>query len=347
MNTTARASKSEAKPDPKNVDARDKGIRELSGGRFNLDLLVHFEALMRERHVSRAAISLGIGQPAVSSALSRLREVFQDPLLVRTARGMIPTARAMELETHVREIMRTVGLMLSPDSPSDLPEDLSGTVNISAAHGTALIFLPPLMAQLRRETPGIHITVAQRDNRRIAEYLETGECDIALDIMNAPPQLLRCVRLYPQHIRCIVSDRHPTIKRRLSLEEFVKYPHVLWDTEPVKYPVMELLVNNALRKRGLNRTAGVRVASATLAPAIVAATDMIATVSDRLAYESARTLPLIVLEPPVKLGQMDFSMYWHERTHLDPVRAYVRRAINDIAKTLRHSQGKSNPPFPA
>jgi DNA-binding transcriptional LysR family regulator len=304
--------------------------------KFNLDLLIHFDTLMRERHVSRAAVALGIGQPAVSSALAKLRDAFQDPLLVRTAQGMVPTNRALELEGQVHEMMETVRKMFAPAHETVDLRDMRANIHISTAHGSALLFMPPLMANLRQHAPGLQISVMPRDHRKLVQLLESGELDIALDIMRTPPQLLRCARLYPQHVRCIVSSNHPVIKDTLSLEEFVAFPHVLWDSEPVKFPVMEQLVNSALRQKGLTRTAGIRVASATMAPAIAAATDMIAIVSDRLAYESAKSLPLIVLKPPLNLAPIDFSMFWHERTQQDPARLYVRKVIRDIATSMRH-----------
>lgn len=306
--------------------------------RLNLELLAHFEILMRERHVSRAASAMGIGQPAMSSALSRLREVFQDPLLIRTPSGMVPTERALQLERRVHQMMEMVDTVFAPTQDIVDPRTIEASISISAPDSIALFFMPTLMSYLRRHAPGLQIIVWPEDNRRLRELLEDGVCDIAINFIKEPPQMLRSAKLYPQRVSCIVSRDHPEIRRNLTLDAYVRYPHVLWGMEPVPFPAIELMVDEALDRRGLSRTAGIRVGNGMLAPAIVAATDMIATVSDRVAHASAALLPLNVMRPPIELDGADISMYWHERTHLDPVRSFLRRKLRDTAKALRQAR---------
>ncbi|MEO9338296.1 LysR family transcriptional regulator [Mesorhizobium sp. SB112] len=302
---------------------------------MSLDLLMQFNVLMRECHVTRAAVALGIGQSAMSSALGKLREAFKDPLLVRTSRGLAPTARALELEQLVHEMLNIADELYSPPANSVEPEDMEATLLITTLSGAIHTFMPPLMAHLRARAPKVQIRVEHVDNRRVGELLENGECDISIDVISTPPQQLRCVSLFPQRIMCIVGRHHPEIQDAISLQQFVKFPHVLWGTPPAPFPVIETLVDGALRREGLGRTAGIRVPSATMAAPIVATTDMIACVCDRAAYEGLESLPIQVLTPPLSLTGVDVRMYWHERSHLDPVRAYVRKTIQAIAKGLR------------
>lgn len=316
----------------------DIGRAPARGGavsRMSLDLLMQFDVLMRECHVTRAAEVLGIGQSAMSSALGKLREAFKDPLLVRTSRGLVPTARALELEQLVQEMLRIANELHSPPANSVKPEDMDATLFITALGGAIHAFIPPLMARLRATAPKIQVRVGNVDNRRVGEMLETGECDISIDVISTPPQQLRCVSLFPQRIMCIVGRDHPEIQGAISLQQFVKFPHVLWGAPPAPSPVIETLVDGALRREGLGRTAGIRVPSATMAAPIVARTDMIACVCDHTAYEGMESLPIQVLTPPMSLTEVDVRMYWHERMHLDPVRAYVRKTIQTIARTLR------------
>ncbi|MDI4234173.1 LysR family transcriptional regulator [Bradyrhizobium sp. Arg237L] len=319
---------------------RSFGVGQLVGrgapvSRMSLDLLMHFEVLMRERHVTRAAVAIGIGQSAMSSALGKLRDAFKDPLLVRTNRGLVPTARALELEQLVREMLRIANELHSSQVNSVEPRDMEATLNLAAFDGAIHAFLPPLMAHLRAAAPKLQIRVEQVDNRRVGEMLESGDCDISLDIISSPPQQLRCVNLLPQRIMCIASQGHPEIKGGLTLEQFVKYPHVLWGSPSVPFPVIESYVESALRREGLGRSPGVRVPSATMAASIVAETDMIACICDHLADEGMEILPIQVLAPPIRLNEVDIRMYWHERTHHDPVRSYVRKSLQSIAKGLR------------
>lgn len=290
---------------------------------------------MRERHVTRAAAAMGIGQPAMSSALARLRQVFHDPLLIRTASGMAPTERALELERRVHEMLDLVHRVLAPTQAINDPSEIEANINISAPDSIALLFMPKLMAYLRSNAPGVQVTVRPEDNRRLRELLETGECDIAINFIRSPPQQLRSSKLYPQRVCCIVSHTHPEIKSSLTLDAFVKYSHVLWGVEPVPFPAIELMVDDALNARGLTRRAGIRIANVMLAPAIVASTDMIATVPDRVAHGSIGSLPVKILRPPLQLENADLSMFWHEKTHLDPVQSFIRRILREIAKTLR------------
>jgi len=303
--------------------------------RLNFQLLDYFQALMHERHVSRAAAAMGIGQPAMSAALARLRELFNDPLLIRTNAGMVPTQRAIEIAQHVNQIFALVDSSLSsPSAEFDLPS-VQAHIHIAASEGIAFLFVPKLMERLRAQAPGIRVTVKPTDNRRLREYLEGGVCDIALSFVTSPAENLRCTKLYPQRLWCMASANHPEIAGSLSLDMFQRYPHAAWGSDPIPFPAIELMVDNALREIGMARTIGARVPNIMLLPSIVAATDMLATVPERIARSWAKTAPMQILRPPLELGAADISMFWHEKTHSDPLRMWLRGIIRKIAEELR------------
>ncbi|MDP3135150.1 MAG: LysR family transcriptional regulator [Burkholderiaceae bacterium] len=299
--------------------------------RLNLELLEQFEVLMRESHVSRAAAAMGIGQPAMSAALARLRKVFGDPLLVATGRGMMPTQRGLELAVQARKMFELVDGMLAPPLSFD-PSSIEAHIKIAASEGIAALFMPPLMSFLRANAPGVRVSVQPSDNRRLKEYLEEGRCDLALSFVRFPPQDLRSSTLYPQRVCSIVSRSHPVIRDVLTLEHFLAYPHVSWGAEPIPHPAIEIMVDEALRALGYERQIGMRVPSLLLTPEIVARTDMIATLPERIARRSVQFLDVHIFEPPLSLGAADIGMFWHERTHRDPFSVWLRQTLRDVAR---------------
>lgn len=281
---------------------------------------------------------MGIGQPAMSAALARLRVLFQDPLLVRTSAGMMPTQRALEISHQVKQIFTLIETSLVPVSSGFEPTQVNAHINIAASEGIAFLFMPRVMAYLRSHAPGIQVTVRPSDNRRLREYLEEDQCDIALSFVRSPPPNLRSMKIYPQRLYCIASKSHPEIRKALSLDTYLRYPHVSWSADQVPYPSIEIMVDDALRKRNLTRVIGMRIPSILSTPAVVAATDMIATVPERIARHSIAFLPIQILRSPVELGEADISMFWHEKTQRDPLRSWLRTIIRDVALDLRRRE---------
>lgn len=302
--------------------------------KVNLQLLAHLDALMTERHVSRAAERMGIGQPAMSAALARLREIFRDPLLIKTKRGMEPTPRALELAKRVHQAMALIESASRAQQEFD-PATAEAHFRIVASEGVAQLFIPPLMKVIREHAQGVRVTVRQADVRRTSEFLREGEYDLVIAYLNKVPEELHQTVLYPQKVCVIVSRDHPSIQGRISLKQYVAFPHVLWGTEPAPYPTIELVVDAQLAKRGLARTAGIRVPNLLISPAVVAQTDMIATVPDRIAQMASQNLPLQVLTPPLALGASDLSMFWDDRMQNDSAHAWLRMTLREIAIKLK------------
>jgi DNA-binding transcriptional LysR family regulator len=301
---------------------------------INLQLLAQFEALVQERHVSRAAERMGVGQSTMSAALARLRILFDDPLLVRTAKGMVPTPKALELAKRAHQALE----LLEPNrvrSKDFDPATSTRQFRILATEGLALLFTPPIAAFLRKHAPGVRLLVQPADMRHTVEALRDQECDVTIsNILHAPPDLRKTL-VYPQRACCIVSATHPEIRARMTMKQYLKYPHVLWGAETVSYRSMEASVAQALTLGHHYLPSAMRVPNILIVPAVVAATDMIATVPIRIANEAASSLAIRIVKPPFKLADPDISMYWHELSHRDPGHIWFRSAIQDIAKTLR------------
>lgn len=301
--------------------------------RLTFQHLQYLQALVEERHVTRAAERMGIGQPAMSTVLARLREVFKDALLVKTTTGMEPTPRALSLIRRVREIS---DLLEGRGADSENFEAATSPAKwrIMASDGIARTLLPSLMAKVTSEAPQMRFTVQPGDPRRLAEYLRDGDFDLALSFVRSPPSELRQTILYPQRLLCIARQGHPLVDCQVSLESFVSCKHARWGAPPVAHATMEVMVDEALEALGYARAVTLLVSSLTLLPDVIAGSDLLAVVPEHMARAAARSLPIQMLPLPFKLASVDVSMVWHERLHHDPGHKWVREALRAIGTQL-------------
>ena len=301
--------------------------------RLTFQHLQYLQALVEERHVTRAAERMGIGQPAMSTALARLREVFKDVLLVKTTTGMEPTPRALDLVRRVREIAD----MLEGrgfEAEQFEPATSQARWRIMASDGISRTLLPEMMALVMREAPHMRFTVQPGDPRRLSEYLRDGDFDLALSFVRSPPSELRQTVLYPQRLLCIARQDHPLINGQVSLEDFVRCQHARWGAPPVAHATMEVMVDEALDALGHARPVTLLVSNLTLLPDVVAGSDLLAVVPEHMARAAAQVLPIQLLPLPFKVASVDVSMVWHERLHHDPAHKWMRESLRDIGKRL-------------
>jgi LysR family transcriptional regulator, mexEF-oprN operon transcriptional activator len=304
-----------------------------SNVRQYLQLLEHLDALVSERHVTRAAEKLGIGQPAMSGALARLRDIFRDPILVKTGAGMEPTPRAIHLNQAINEALRLIDEAISADEDFDLAT-ATGNFRVLASESIAHLVLPLLMREVRQKAPHLQISFFPGDVRVMLNLLRDAEADLALGSVRNPPESLYCTMIYPQSLVCIANAQHPTIRGFITLEQLVAFPHVVWGGSPVPYPTMEMMVEEALSHCGVTRTVGVRIPNVMLAPHIVAESDLLSIVPERIAFAAHRAGRIQILPLPFTIDSIDLSMFWHERKHRDPVHTWVRSIIKSVAADL-------------
>jgi LysR family transcriptional activator of mexEF-oprN operon len=297
--------------------------------RLNFQHLLYLQALVEERHVTRAADRMGIGQPAMSTALSRLREVFNDVLLVKTNSGMEPTPRALELARRVREV---ADLLEGRGFADDQFEAAASQARwrIMASDGIARSLLPQLMEIAGREAPQMRFTVHPGDPRRLSEYLREGDFDLAISFVRSPPSELRQALLYPERLVCIARTGHPIVQGAMSLQQFVQLKHVRWGAPPVAHATMEVMVDEALEAHGQARAVSLLVSNLTLLPDVVAKSDLLAVVPDHVARRASATLSLQILPLPFKVPGVDVTMVWHERLHQDPAHRWLRDTLREV-----------------
>ena len=299
---------------------------------LDLNLLLVLDALLTERHVTRAGRRIGLTQSATSRALARLREHFAVPLLIRDGNALLPTTRAEQLFEPLALALAGLAEALSDPTPFD-PKTARLTFSIAAADYGQFVALPPLVAHLQTIAPGVDLVVKDLGATKVADALAEGHIDLALAPRPGSARLARRgtevfdegAHLYRRHLFderfvCLVRRDHPRVKKRLTLETFVALPHAF--IAPRGTPGG--IVDDALGALGLERHVAVMLQSFLVAPWLIARTDLIITLAERLANALSTTLPLRVLPPPLTLPPFAIEAIWHERRHRDPAHRWLR-----------------------
>ncbi len=290
----------------------------------DLNLLVSLHALLSERHVSRAAARLGISQPAMSRALSRLRDMFEDPLLVRGKSGMEPTSRALELYPQIEALIRDVREIVRPVHFD--PAEATGQICIAAPDIVAYMLLPALLRRLAVEAPGLDVEIRQwSPNWR--RQLEEGTIDLTVGIPGGSEPNLHSRPLIETTWVCILRSGHPALAEPWTVEHFVALDHILVTlTGRGGGPI-----DAVLAAQGLSRRIAIRVPYPLLTPLLVAETDCVLTTSEWLAAKLAPQVGLCLRPPPLPVPSLRAPMVWHRRSHGDPRHRWFRRVLAELA----------------
>lgn len=298
------------------------GIENVNMNRLGLKLLLVLDALLAERNVTRAAAKVGLSQPAMSNALARLRDALDDPLLVRTPQGMVPTPRAEALAAPLARALADLERAFTVPEPFD-PSTSTRCFNIAATDYMELTLLPRLMAALRGMGATVQVALLPLAEPSWAEALADGALDLTLAVVGRAPERLRSRRLFDEAFACLLRRDHPAAAAPLTLERFVELPHLLVSPRGGRRGI----VDEALERRGLSREVVLSVPHFLMAPAVVAQTDLIATVPSRVARAFVGALPVVALPPPLPLPGFSVAMSWHERQHHDPAHQWLREQL--------------------
>lgn len=299
---------------------------------LDLQLLSCLDALITERSVTRAAERLGMSQPGMSNALARLRRLTNDTLLVRTAQGMVPTPRALEMLDSVQTGMRAFEDVLGQRGPFD-PATARDGVTVAAADFPGMLIFPHVLARLSDEAPGIGVQMRLPDPLHVREWLTEGQCDVAVGYLPALAGGLHRTVLFRESLVCLLAaDQHPTVGDSLSLEYFAQAKHVLFGSPFAPLSTLESMLDSLLGELGVRRSMGVRVASVMLSPYMVARTPMLAVLPRVFARHFASFLPLRVLPTPFDVPPFEISMVWHERTHRVGMQQWLRGVVRDVVR---------------
>ena len=293
----------------------------------DLNLLVAFDALMEHRNVTRAARAVGLSQPAMSNALSRLRDLFADRLLVRAGAGMSPTPRALEAHGAVRDALRAIDGVLGKVERFD-PDRDARRFRVAFAEDAAFYLLPTLGARIAA-TQGIDMDVLSTAHFSGVDLVLDGTAEASVGLIpKSPPKELRFTPVFRERLVAIARQGHPAFKKQgrgymVTLAEFLAYPHVAVRPSADAPSRVDL----ALAKIGQHRRVALLAPHFMVAPYLVPGTDMIACIAERLARKLAPDLGLVIAEAPVALASHDACLAWHRRFDQDRGHMWLRDAI--------------------
>lgn len=298
----------------------------------DLNLLVAFEAMMEERHVTRAAERVCLAQPSMSAALRRLRLLFADELFIRTGAGMQPTEKALRLAKPIGEALRQIRSALVPEQRFD-PTTARRTVTLAVTDYGDLILVPELTGLLRREAPGIDLVVRPlNDGTAALAKLERGELDVLIG--GHLPDSPRCVRhrLFEERFVCIRDKQHAERSAQLSLEDYAALPHALFS--PVGGDGLSSAIDAMMARQGVKRRVAITLAHIVAVPFAVAGTDLVATIAERVAHRFARLAGVVIVAPPFEIPSFAIDVIYGNRIVDDPVLRWFVNAVERCASRM-------------
>ena len=297
--------------------------------KLDLNLLRVFDAVARERHVTNAAQKLNLSQPAVSNALARLRGALKDELFMRRPGGVEPTALALSLAGPVATVLDQLREMLADHAPFD-PATTDRIFTVALSEYAESVLVPPLLESMHREAPMALLAVRHADRTNAMDLLESGAAELAIAVLPEPPALYTRLRLLPEGFLTLVRQGHPLAEGPMTLERFVAYPHLLHSANGSRDGALD----GPLQEAGHPRRLGAVVAHLGAVPEILKRTDMVMTLSARLAQSLAETHGLVLRPCPVAFRHTRLSLVFHRRFEADPGHAWLRRSLLAVAREV-------------
>lgn len=300
--------------------------------RVDLNTLLVFEALVEQRSVSKAARKLNVGQPAVSAALARLREHFEDPLFVRGGSEMAPTDLARRLAEPVREMLRRAEMIVLTRSNFD-PTLSPRRFTVSLSDYTMTVLIPQVVRLLEQEAPQVHLTlrptpVGGPEQQPTTEALERRQHDFTITPSGSHSDRHRFQPLLVDEYVCVARRDHPRLREDLSLEHYRSLQHVVAEYDDGR---VNLLEASALERAGIQRNIGTIVDGFSAMCEVAACSDAIATLPARLAAKMAQRLPLKVMSLPLRLPPLKEGLQWKPIHDADPGMQWMRDVFQRAA----------------
>lgn len=300
---------------------------------IDLHLLRCLDVLVSERHVTRAADKLDMSQSGMSTALARLRHVFDDPILVRTPQGMQLSEHAAEIAGAVRRALNEIELALARRGAFD-PATSSVTFVVMASDYVGLTLLPPLIERLRREAPGVALKIVSPQPNRIREALANSEADLVLGFYHDIADGLFQTVLLHETLVCVARAGHPRIKGAVTQADYALADHISYGAPPTFVSSLDIVLDRVLPPLGVERRICVQVPVMSMMTPVIARTDLIATMPRRLARSVAELPALQVVPLPFELEPLPQRAIWHERMHENNAHRWLRALTQEIGRSL-------------
>lgn len=291
--------------------------------RLDLNLLLVFHHLLREKRVSRVAAVLGMSQPAVSSALGRLRSSLGDELFLRTQRGMEPTPYALQLAEPVAAALDGLQQALNVRASFE-PATSQRSFTLAMTDVGEMYFLPVLMDALAKAAPGVTLQVVSVTQSSLKDDMASGRIDLALGLL---PQLQAGFfqqALFRQAYVCLMRQGHPLAqKKQLGLQPFAQAQHV----RVIAAGTGHGRVDEALDKQGLQRRFRLTVPHYVALGDVLSHSNLIATVPERFAQRVIQPFGLTARLLPLDVEGSAIHQFWHARLHKDPGHQWLREQV--------------------
>ncbi len=307
--------------------------------RVDLNLLVYLDVLLRERNVTQAANQLNLSQPAMSNGLRRLREVFNDPLLVRTSDGMTPTERALELEPLVRDILSKVDQALQPTAEFD-PGSAERVFRIMASDYAESTLLPALLAKLRKDAPGISLDIMTPSDVSFLD-VERGKVDLVINRFDSMPQSFHQNTVWTDSFSCLLSADNPLLKD-FTLENYLEAQHV-WVSKTgmgvgvgVNPEDVQRLgwVDSAIAKLGKKRHITVFTRHYQAAMILAERNDLVVTLPTLAAQLQHDNPRLVIKTPPLDIPPLELKLAWSPLLQHNPANRWLRQLIVETGREV-------------
>lgn len=293
--------------------------------KLDLNLLRVFDALMGERQVAAAARRLGLSAPATSNALARLRRATGDALFTRTPAGMQPTAYAQGIAAPVRAALAALEQSLQGPARFDAATSRRA-FRVAMSDIGEIWFLPTLMAALRAEAPSVTLATVRPGTVELKTTMADGGVDLAIGWLPALGAGFHQRRLFAQRYVTLMAAGHPLARGRLTRERFLRARHAVVQAAGSGHERVQAL----LRRAGVPDPVALQLPHFVAVPYIVAESDLIVTVPEKLAERAVAAFGLVQRELPIALPSFEVNVFWHQRAHQDPGNRWLRERLTQL-----------------
>jgi len=298
--------------------------RSVKPSSLDLNLLVVFDAIVKDRNVTMAARRVGLSQPAMSSALNRLRRIFNDPLFVRTSDGMMPTPYAQQLAPPIQRACELIENLGDIDSVFD-PTSATDTFRFYMTDIGETIFLPRLLGALAERAPQVKVKVLPIPEYGEQAAMAAGDVDLAVGFFPDLKSGFFQQRLYVDEFVCLVRADHPLAKGSTTVKQFAAMRHAVVASAGTGH---EAAVSRAVARHHLQ--VALRIPHFMAVPAIVSQTDYVVTVPSRFARALEGFPGIRAVPPPPTIPSFEIKQHWHERFHRDPANRWMRALVAEL-----------------
>lgn len=294
---------------------------------FDLNLLLVFDTVLRERSVLRAADALALSQPAVSHALNRLRYLLKDGLFVRTASGMVPTPRAEQLAFPIRKALNDIELAFEGETFA--PSTAERRFVIAVNNYAAVVAAGPIVAACRAQAPKVRLSIRPSGTLDLPDLLDRGELDLVISARDAPAERVSSLQLVEDRYVAVLRRGHPALRRKLTLAALAELEHLAISSSGEDLSFVDAAFASAKKSRSI-----VLEVPYLSAGGVLVQSNLVALLGRKLAQEFRRAFPIEIRELPFDASKLRSVLLWHRRFDDMPAHRWLRKTIKATMEAI-------------